>query len=71
MILRMKQSPLKVVYQPYSEDDARQFVKNRIGSRELAEAEIGFQYSISLEEGLQKLIEWRLACGIDKPPLNT
>lgn len=67
LILRMKQSPLKVVYKPYSEDDARQFVKNRIGSRQLAEAEIGFRYSISLEQGLRRLMDWRIASGVDTP----
>ena len=36
-ILDMKRSPLKVNYKPYSADDARQFVKNRIGARGKAE----------------------------------
>ena len=66
LILRLKNSPLKVVYQPYSEDDARQFVKNRIGSRARAEADLGFRYRDSLEQGLRKLIAWRLATGIDR-----
>jgi UDP-glucose 4-epimerase len=30
LILELKQSDLKVTYMPYSEDDARQFVQNRI-----------------------------------------
>jgi UDP-glucose 4-epimerase len=50
---------LKVTYKPYSKDDARQFVQNRIGSRQKAETELGFKYSYSLEEGLRRLIEWR------------
>lgn len=58
-ILDLKQSPLKVQYVPYSADDARQLVQNRIGSREKAEKEIGFKYKYSLREGLQKLIDWR------------
>jgi len=66
LILRLKGSSLKVVYKPYSEDDARQFVKNRIGSRQLAEADLGFRYGLSLEEGLRKLIDWRLATGVDR-----
>ena len=33
LILELKQSLLKVKYNPYSEDDARAMVKNRIGSR--------------------------------------
>ena len=69
LILRMKHSPLQVVYKPYSADDARQFVKNRIGSRQLAEKDLGFRYKYSLREGLQKLIDWRIATGIDKAPV--
>ena len=58
-ILRLKDSALKVTYKPYSEDDARALVQNRIGSKDKAEKELGFKYSYSLEEGLNKLIEWR------------
>jgi len=68
LILRLKGSPLQVIYKPYSEDDARQFVKNRIGSRDKAERELGFRYSDSLEAGLQKLIAWRIATGVDQAP---
>lgn len=65
VILRLKKSDLKVTFKPYSADDARQFVKNRIGSRKKAEEGIGFKYRYSLEDGLQKLIDWRIASGID------
>lgn len=58
-ILRLKNSALKVTYKPYSEDDARSLVQNRIGSREKAEKELGFKYTYSLDEGLNKLIAWR------------
>lgn len=58
-ILRLKKSNLTVKYKPYSADDARQFVQNRIGSRKKAEKELGFKYKYSLEEGLNKLIKWR------------
>ena len=58
-ILRLKESNLEVIYKPYSADDARALVKNRIGSRKKAEQEIGFKYQYTLEEGLLKLIEWR------------
>ena len=57
--MRLKESDLKVTYKPYSADDARQFVQNRIGSKVKAEKEIGFNYKYTLEEGLLKLIEWR------------
>ena len=59
-ILKLKNSSLKVKYNPYSEDDARALVQNRIGSREKAENELNFKYNINLERGLQKLINWRL-----------
>ncbi len=58
-ILKLKKSDLKVTYKPYSADDARAMVQNRIGSKEKAENELGFTYKYSLEEGLLKLIEWR------------
>lgn len=58
-ILTLKASDLHVIYKPYSEDDARALVKNRIGSRKKAEEELGFVYRYSLEDGLRKLIEWR------------
>jgi len=58
-ILRLKKSNLKVTYKPYSADDARALVQNRIGSRQKAEKELGFKYKYSLEQGLMKLIEWR------------
>ena len=67
LILELKQSDLKVQYNPYSEDDARAMVKNRIGSRQKAEHELGFRYQYELKEGLQKLIDWRIATGVDKP----
>ena len=66
MILKLKESDLKVEYNPYSEDDARSMVKNRIGSRVKAEQEIGFRYKYELKEGLQKLIQWRIATGTDQ-----
>lgn len=69
-ILRLKQSPLEVTYRPYSADDARQFVKNRIGSRRKAEDELGFRYVYSLEAGLRKLIDWRILRGIDRVPVS-
>jgi len=65
-ILDLKKSPLKVIYKPYSADDARQFVQNRIGSRQKAEKELGFKYKYDLRTGLQKLIDWRIEKKIDK-----
>lgn len=58
-ILKLKESNLKVIYKPYSEDDARALVQNRIGSAKKAKEEINFEYKYSLEDGLKKLIDWR------------
>lgn len=63
LILELKESDLKVQYRPYSEDDARRLVQNRIGSPVKAERELGFRYAISLRQGLQRLIDWRDAHG--------
>ena len=65
LILKLKNTTLDVVYQPYSADDARQFVKNRIGSKLKSEQEIEFSYSYTIQDGLQKLIDWRIQKGID------
>jgi UDP-glucose 4-epimerase len=66
LILELKNSDLKVIYKPYSADDSRALVRNRIGSRVKAEKELGFKYKYSLREGLLKLIDWRIATGVDK-----
>ncbi|OOG71188.1 NAD-dependent epimerase/dehydratase family protein [Algoriphagus sp. A40] len=66
LILELKNSKLEVSYKPYSADDARALVQNRIGSRKKAEEELGFLYKYSLKEGLLKLIDWRIATGVDK-----
>lgn len=58
-ILRLKESNLKVTYKPYSENDARALVKNRIGSSVKAKNEIGFEYTYDLDSGLKQLINWR------------
>lgn len=58
-ILRLKSSDLKVTYKPYSADDARALVKNRIGSPVKAKKDLGFEYKYDLETGLQRLIDWR------------
>ena len=59
LILSLKQSDLRVQYKPYSEDDARRLVQNRIGCPKKASQELGFKYTYSLREGLEKLIDWR------------
>lgn len=61
LILELKQSDLKVTYKPYSADDARRMVQNRIGCPKKSEADLGFKYTYSLREGLLRLIDWRKA----------
>ena len=41
-------------------------VKNRIGSKVKAEQDLGFKYKYELKEGLEKLIQWRIATGTDQ-----
>ncbi len=59
LILELTNSDLEVVYRPYSEADARALVQNRIGSKQKALQELGFDARYGLREGLLKLIEWR------------
>lgn len=59
LILDLKGSNLKVSYKPYSVDDARRLVQNRIGCPKKADVDLGFKYTYSLRDGLLKLIEWR------------
>lgn len=59
LILELKKSDLKVEYRPYSEDDARRLVQNRIGCPIRAQKEIDFTYKYGLKEGLLRLIDWR------------
>ncbi len=59
LILELKESDLKVSYRPYSEDDARRMVQNRIGCPKKASRDLNFDYTYSLREGLLRLIRWR------------
>lgn len=59
LILELKGSELKVVYKPYSEEDSRRMVQNRIGSTEKARTMLGFEYLDGLRAGLLELISWR------------
>ena len=65
-ILKLKKSNLKVIYKPYTKDDARSLVQNRIGSKVKAEKEINFTYKYNLEQGLLELIKWRIKTGLDE-----
>lgn len=59
MILDLKGSDLEVEYKPYSAEDARRMVQNRIGCPERAKQDLGFEYKDDLKTGLLNLIAWR------------
>lgn len=59
LILELTGSNLEVLYKPYSAEDSRRLVQNRIGSKEKAKSELGFEAATDLRKGLSKLIAWR------------
>jgi len=63
LILDLRESDLEVSYHPYSVEDARRLVQNRIGSPDKAARDIGFSYVDDLVTGLTNLINWRTAQG--------
>ncbi len=56
-IIELVGSSQQIQYEPAGQT----FVTHRIGSTEAATRDLGFSYEVELEEGLQKLIEWRRA----------
>lgn len=58
-ILDLRDSELKVTYNPYGEEDARRLVQNRIGCPQKAIRDLNFKYQYDLRTGLQRLIDWR------------
>lgn len=58
-ILQLKQSNLTVNYKPYSQEDMRRMVQNRIGCPKKAKKDLKFEYASDLETGLKDLISWR------------
>jgi len=55
LILQITGSDRKIHYEPAGTT----FVTNRIGDPRRAFSELGFKYTIELEEGLRLLIDWR------------
>ncbi len=55
LLLKLTGSKLKIKYEP----GGQTFVTNRIGSIEKAEKELNFKWSVDLEEGMKRLIDWR------------
>lgn len=63
LLLRLTGSNLPIEYKPAGQT----FVTNRIGSITAAERDLGFRWTVDLEEGMRRLIEWRKA---DKEAVN-
>jgi UDP-glucose 4-epimerase len=57
IILKITGSELPIYYEPAGQT----FVTNRVGDPAAAERDLGFTWSIDLEDGLSRLIEWRKA----------
>ncbi len=55
LLLRITGSSLPLQYEPAGQT----FVTNRVGDPVAAEKDLGFTWTVDLEEGFQKLIEWR------------
>lgn len=55
MLIKLTGSSARIQYEPAGQT----FVTNRIGSIETAERDLDFRWSIGLEEGMKRLIEWR------------
>ena len=59
LILKLTDSRLNVNFKPYSDVDSRRLVQNRIGSIKKSADLLDFEHSISLNDGLMELIQWR------------
>ena len=57
MILKITGSNVAIQYEPAG----MTFVTNRVGDPVAAERDLGFTWSVDLEEGLRRLVDWRKA----------
>ena len=55
LILKITDSNLSIQFEP----DSQTFVTNRVGDPVAAERDLDFTWSVDLENGLRRLIEWR------------
>ena len=55
LLIKLTNSDTEIHYEP----EGLSFVTNRIGSTEKAEKDLEFKWSIDVEEGMQRLIDWR------------
>lgn len=61
LLLKITGSDAAIQYEP----GGQSFVTNRVGDPAAAERDLGFQWTVDLEDGLEHLVEWRMA-HIDK-----
>jgi UDP-glucose 4-epimerase len=54
-LIRLSGSDAQIQYEPAGQT----FVTNRIGTTEAAERDLGFRWTVDLDEGLKSLIDWR------------
>jgi UDP-glucose 4-epimerase len=59
--LKITGSDAAIQYEP----GGQSFVTNRVGDPTAAERDLGFLWTVDLEDGLERLVEWRMA-HIDK-----
>lgn len=57
LLLELTGSDLGLQFVP----SGQTFVTNRVGTTEAAKRDLGFQWSIDLREGMQRLVDWRAA----------
>lgn len=55
LILKIRNSDLPIKYEPAGQT----FVTNRVGDPRAAEKDLGFKWTVDLEDGMKRLIEWR------------
>ena len=55
LILKITNSDLSIQYEPAGQT----FVTNRVGDPTAAERDLGFKWTVDLEDGLRRLVEWR------------
>jgi UDP-glucose 4-epimerase len=55
LLLRLTESELPIAYEPAG----LTFVTNRIGCAKRAEQDLGYRWTIDLEQGMKSLIAWR------------
>ena len=55
ILLKLAGSDLPIRY----DSDGQTFVTNRVGEPGAAKRDLGFEWTVDLEDGLQRLIKWR------------